>query len=172
METFWRLGYQTTSMKDLVEATGLSTRSMYNMFESKSGLFKATLIWYHDQYLSARYEKMMEASGTAALRTFFLSAAAFMESNGCFFVNTMSDRHGIDQDCLAIADDHFHQLEQAFRLKLKEAQELEGYQGDLDLRTKQLAILFQGISVSSKKGDPEKISQRAIGDLLSQLGIE
>lgn len=171
METFWRLGYQATSMKDLVEATGLSTRSMYNMFGSKKGLFKATLKWYHDTFLSEHYENMMSQFGTAAIRTFFLTLTAFMQSNGCFFVNTMSDRHGIDEDCLYIADHYFDQLEKGFEVKLKEAQEAEGYEGDLKLRTRQLAILLEGISISLKKGDTEKNYQNVIHDLLIQLGI-
>lgn len=46
MEVFWNKGYEKTSMRDLVEATGLLKGSLYNTFESKENLFLLCLEKY------------------------------------------------------------------------------------------------------------------------------
>ena len=43
MKVFWRRGYAATSMRELRDATGLGSRSLYAEFESKHGLFRAAL---------------------------------------------------------------------------------------------------------------------------------
>jgi TetR/AcrR family transcriptional repressor of nem operon len=40
---FWRLGYEGTSIADLVSATGLQRQSLYNVFTDKHGLFRASI---------------------------------------------------------------------------------------------------------------------------------
>ncbi len=49
MEVFWDKGYENTSMKDLIEATGLLKGSLYNSFGSKEKLFMACLKMYGNQ---------------------------------------------------------------------------------------------------------------------------
>lgn len=46
MEVFWNKGYENTSMRDLVEATGLLKGSIYNTFQSKENLFLLCLEKY------------------------------------------------------------------------------------------------------------------------------
>lgn len=53
-DAFWSAGIEATSISDLCTATGLSVGSIYKAFESKSGLFHATL----DDYLSTIREQL------------------------------------------------------------------------------------------------------------------
>jgi TetR/AcrR family transcriptional repressor of nem operon len=39
MAVFWRKGYAATSIRDLVEATGLNPGSLYDTFDDKHSLF-------------------------------------------------------------------------------------------------------------------------------------
>ncbi len=58
-------------MKALVEVTGLTTRSMYNLFESKRGLFKNCLECYYDVGVRDGYELLIIEEGLVAIRHFF-----------------------------------------------------------------------------------------------------
>lgn len=46
MNLFWEKGYQSTSLKDLCETTGLQKGSLYNSFKSKENLFLLCLDKY------------------------------------------------------------------------------------------------------------------------------
>lgn len=50
MEAFRRTGYEGTSMRDLSEATGLGSGSLYAAFGSKEGLYLAALDLYRRSY--------------------------------------------------------------------------------------------------------------------------
>ncbi|NUP32883.1 MAG: TetR/AcrR family transcriptional regulator [Streptomycetaceae bacterium] len=50
MEAFRRTGYEGTSMRDLAEATGLGSGSIYAAFGSKEGLYLAALDLYRQRY--------------------------------------------------------------------------------------------------------------------------
>lgn len=171
MEVFWRQGYDSTSMKDLVKATGLSTRSMYNIFESKNGLFNASLNWYFETNVRKRYEKLIKDVGLHAIKNFMITTASSKRKNGCLYVNTVSERSCINSDSLSIVDQYFNDLEVAFKTKLIYAQKHEGYKGDPELRSKQLVVIIQGLSVHSKTTESLEENKCIVEDLLSLMGI-
>jgi len=47
-ETFWRHGYEGSSIADLTEAMGISAQSLYAAFGSKADLYGEALDWYGD----------------------------------------------------------------------------------------------------------------------------
>ncbi|MGV8979883.1 TetR/AcrR family transcriptional regulator [Clostridium sp.] len=171
MKVFWRFGYDSTSMKDLVEATGMTTRSMYNIFDSKNGLFKAVLEWYYEINISKPFEKLVQGKGIAAIKEFLLTVANFEATNGCLYTNTSSDRNCINTDSLEIVDKYFNALEETFKSKLMYAKSHEGYKDDPELRAKQLVVMIQGLSVYTKNRDTKKDYKIIIEDFLSLIGI-
>src|ERR1700712_4386390 len=50
MDAFRRNGYEGTSMRDLADATGLGSGSLYAAFGSKDGLYLASLDLYRQRY--------------------------------------------------------------------------------------------------------------------------
>lgn len=48
---FWTQGYESTSLPDLEQATGLSRSSLYHAFGSKRGLFDATVSSYLNEVI-------------------------------------------------------------------------------------------------------------------------
>lgn len=78
MLTFWRHGYETTSIADLTAAMGITPPSLYAAFGSKEQLFReAVRLYFGDP---ADLERAIEAAPTAleAARAFLAgSAAAF-----------------------------------------------------------------------------------------------
>jgi TetR/AcrR family transcriptional repressor of nem operon len=57
MNVFWNKGYESTSMKDLMDATGLLKGSIYNTFDSKENLFVLCLEKYGRQSKSMHYRQ-------------------------------------------------------------------------------------------------------------------
>ena len=48
-ELFWRRGYESTSIEDVVQATGMNRYALYNAFGGKRNLFLAALDEYHNE---------------------------------------------------------------------------------------------------------------------------
>ncbi|WP_323373739.1 TetR/AcrR family transcriptional regulator [Plantactinospora alkalitolerans] len=64
MDVFRRKGYEGTSMRDLAEATGLGSGSLYAAFGSKDGLYLAALDLYRQRY-AAPLTDMLRAGNDA-----------------------------------------------------------------------------------------------------------
>ena len=171
MQLFWEKGYESTSMKDLVEATGLTTRSMYNLFQSKKGLFEACLNWYYEVSVRSRYERLIKEEGLEAIRHFFEALAKRKTKDGCLYVNTASDRRNIDSKTITIIDEYFKNLETIFKAKLVYAKKYEGYECDPALRAKELIVIIQGLSVYSKNIKCVEDNRKLVDDFLELMKI-
>ena len=133
METFWENGYCATSMANLVETTDLKPGSLYAAFESKQGLFLATL----DRYGMGSAEKLRlhlerAESPLKAIETYFDQLVEGIEQrsgkNSCFLVNTVLELSRRDDNIREHINKHFGQIESAFRNALIDARET----GELD----------------------------------------
>ncbi len=51
---FWLRGYEATSIRDLIEYTGMTGPSLYNAFGDKRALFQSALAHYVAHSISAR----------------------------------------------------------------------------------------------------------------------
>ena len=77
MQAFWRRGYQGTSMRELLDATGLSKSSFYQAFGSKEGAFEQALVQYCDATAAGLRARLDVAeSGLAFIESVLMSAAA------------------------------------------------------------------------------------------------
>ena len=72
IECFWRRGLESTSVRDLSEATGLGQPSLYNAFGDKRQLFARSLERYATQSMRARIARLEATRAPAdAIRSFF-----------------------------------------------------------------------------------------------------
>jgi TetR/AcrR family transcriptional regulator, transcriptional repressor for nem operon len=46
IQCFWNRGFEATSVKDLIDRTGITAASLYNAFGDKRALFRAALDHY------------------------------------------------------------------------------------------------------------------------------
>lgn len=92
-DAFWARGYEATSTRDLVKATGLTQPSLYNAFGDKRGLFLRALEHYLDTTLRERITRL-EASSTpgGAITAFFAETVQRALDDraqlGCLMVNS------------------------------------------------------------------------------------
>ncbi|MBN3766116.1 TetR/AcrR family transcriptional regulator [Burkholderia sp. Ac-20365] len=60
LHVFWEKGYDSTSLADLQQVTGLTKSSLYKAFESKEGLFRRVVERYHRDYLGFRVHALAQ----------------------------------------------------------------------------------------------------------------
>ncbi|MGR9117153.1 MAG: TetR/AcrR family transcriptional regulator [Gammaproteobacteria bacterium] len=96
IRVFWRQGYSATSIKNLVDATGLQPGSLYAAFGDKRGLFLAAL----DAYFATMKQTMFavlhgDTPPFERLSTFFYQlvreSCEDPDRKGCLLINTLSE---------------------------------------------------------------------------------
>lgn len=120
MYVFWEKGYTQTSLQDLLNATGLSSSSLYNTFKNKPTLFNACFRHYYEK-TSYRHEILLNAQHTKqGLRAYFKEriAASYSQPLGCMITNTAIEHVSFPQELQpeinSLLHDRFEGLEQAF----------------------------------------------------------
>ena len=122
---FWQKGYSGTSIKNLVEATGLQPGSIYSAFGDKRGLFLASIDGYFED-MKRMIFTMLHTDQTAIVRieTFFNrlvnDSVTDEHRKGCFLVNTLLEIPVDDQEINSRLQAMFGEVENEFRDVLKE----------------------------------------------------
>jgi TetR/AcrR family transcriptional repressor of nem operon len=97
MDVFRRSGYEGTSMRDLADATGLGSGSLYAAFGSKDGLYLAALDLYRQRY-AAPLADLLRAGENAreVIREIFVSVVDDIVQDGrrqaCLIVGGAMER--------------------------------------------------------------------------------
>jgi len=77
MRTFWQYGYESTSMQNLMDATGLAKGSIYKAFGDKHNLYMQAL----ERYLNINSKRHRES---------LFSKASPLEGILCWFIDTFT----------------------------------------------------------------------------------
>ena len=95
MLLFWEKGYESTSMGDIMEVTGLLKGSLYNAFKSKENLFSLCLENYGIRSKSFFLKETDEP--IVYIKTFFtrlVNEGAKKDSIGCLIMNSCLEFSG------------------------------------------------------------------------------
>ncbi|MCG5466139.1 TetR/AcrR family transcriptional regulator [Micromonospora sp. NPDC053740] len=97
MDVFRRKGYEGTSMRDLSEATGLGSGSIYAAFGSKDGLYLAVLDLYRQRYATPMVDLLRSGNDPrAVIREVFIGAVDDITGDGrylsCLIVGASMER--------------------------------------------------------------------------------
>lgn len=104
MQVFWQKGFAATTKRDLIEATGAASQSLYNVFGDKMQFFEKALEHYRDTRM-AMIQSVLEAPGSPlenlrnVARLFGDPPAEFR--NGCFMCNSALEFGRKDEDPIA-----------------------------------------------------------------------
>ena len=101
MEVFRRHGYEGASMRDLAEATGLGSGSLYAAFGSKEGLYLAALDLYRSRYAAPLVDVLRAGHDPReVIREVFISAIDDIVADGqrraCLIVAAATERAHLD----------------------------------------------------------------------------
>tara|TARA_R110001632_G_scaffold201151_1_gene323961 strand:- start:1419 stop:2000 length:582 start_codon:yes stop_codon:yes gene_type:complete len=93
---FWNKGFNGTSMRDLVETTGLNRSSLYNSFGNKQTLYDMVLKKYQDDNNLLFKEALIRADNPRqAIRNIFENILDNMlqdvDQKGCFILNCKAE---------------------------------------------------------------------------------
>jgi len=94
MNLFWKKGYESTSIQDIVAVTGLKPGSLYNIFGSKEGIFEAVLALYSNNNIQAVKEILEQGDDYLLniekfLNEIVVNSIANEQTNGCLLVKTL-----------------------------------------------------------------------------------
>jgi TetR/AcrR family transcriptional repressor of nem operon len=92
MQCFWAQGYEVTSVRDLIERTGLTAASLYNAYGDKRAMFRTALDHYIEKSVGARLRRSEALPPREAIRSFFddilRRSLGDRERKGCMIVNS------------------------------------------------------------------------------------
>ena len=115
---FWKNGYGSCSIKDIVEQTRVNRYSLYNEFENKDGILLAALSLYRERYSDKRFQ-LLQAEGPLnnTLLDFYSAFLNETEAHvpGCFVIYIASEKADSDPIIKARLDHYLSDLEEHFR---------------------------------------------------------
>jgi TetR/AcrR family transcriptional repressor of nem operon len=120
MSVFWRQGFESTSMADLVKATGVSRGGIYADFGGKEDLFLSCLGAYRERYIEPALALLtQDDDGLGAIESYFdrfieLHRRHGMPGPGCFFANAMTEQAPHNPRVAAEVNQHMTDLQTAF----------------------------------------------------------
>lgn len=173
MRLFWRQGYESTSVQDLVDGLGINRFSLYDSFGDKRALFLAAC----ERYKELMEEKLKgledpEVAGLEAIRRFFRGVVERCGSDqgkaGCLIANTVVEKALSDGELRDLARCHLLRMERAFASALERAKAAGVLPASADCaeRARFLTCVLTGLGVVGKmapeRSRAESIVERAL----------
>jgi len=156
MALFWRRGYEATSIRDLVAATGINRGSIYATFGDKKGLFLAVLDHYSETIAKPLIAELGDPEPWRAIERMFGSIILRTSDprfpRGCLNTNTSLECPGSGDEITRKIAEGFGRQESAIYRVLRRAQRQGSLSSAMDARA--LARFFmavaQGLNVVNK----------------------
>ncbi len=169
MYLFWRNGYEAVKTRDLADAMGINSYSLYASFQSKEELFVRSL----DRYLQVIVCDWLvrplidEADGLKAIGNFF---EMFVEPGdgtipgGCFICNTIVEAEPT-RDVLSVIDRYQSMLTQAFAGALRRSNP-DAESHEITSKANLLLCLILGIAVKKRNGFEGRPMQQVVEQIV------
>jgi TetR/AcrR family transcriptional repressor of nem operon len=176
MLLFWEKGYEATSMRDIVERTGVNQFGIYSLYGGKQDLFLAVLDRYRDQIVSSVFG-IVERPGASlgAIRAYFETLiqahSITFPAMGCLMATTMAESFAGSESIRECVQGHFDRLRAGFTRALQTACRNGEIQGDLDIPrvADYLAVSVQGLAVYSRLNSDEAALRTYVDSVLTIL---
>src|SRR5271169_458768 len=123
---FWSRGYEATSVRDLVEKTGIPAASLYNAIGDKRAIYKKALDHYVEGSVADRIRRCGALAPRDAIGAFFeeilTRSLGDRERKGCMLVNAALDVAPHDPDFRKIVTEVLGDIEGFFLSCVKAGQ--------------------------------------------------
>lgn len=112
MDVFWKKGYNGTTMRDLTEAMGINSSSLYNTIGDKHELFIRSLKHYTESRMKAAIKQLEAIKSPIKAIEKYIQSAAYVISNepdSCLAIKTTFEVASTDKQVQQIikADNDF-----------------------------------------------------------------
>lgn len=176
MAVFWAKGYHDTSIRDLVDATGVNYYGLYSTFDDKHGLFLAALDRYRDT-VTRQILAILDQPGSpiSAIRQAFdgvvMTTSPTDGHRGCLMCNTAVELTPFDKAVAKRVRKNMDVLRDAFRGAVVRAREIGevAEDKDVDALAEFLAMTVYSISVLARTGATEAQVRRYVQTALETL---
>jgi len=174
---FWRQGYESTSLSELIEHMSISRQSLYNTFGGKQQLFHRVLEHYQQTRIASVFQ-MLEApdADLRPIEEYFDNVATYATMPGevrvgCLWVNTAVELANQAGGTATAVRRFVAQLEKALRHALRGARKAGqlAEQPGLKAMAQYLTTVVQGMLVASKAGASRKQLQSTAQLALSSI---
>ncbi|MBW4482466.1 MAG: TetR/AcrR family transcriptional regulator [Tildeniella torsiva UHER 1998/13D] len=168
MDLFWQRGYANTSMKDIVQATGIQPGSLYAAFGDKEKLFQQAFKKYTQDFFFASMPR--HCSPLICIQQWFEHLAKAMASDpgqrGCLLINTAMERESHSPTTMAVVESRLDDIELFFRQSLAQAQQEGDLPAAFDVETQAKALLglvVGMLAVARMRRDAQTLNSIAAG---------
>ncbi|NKK82256.1 TetR/AcrR family transcriptional regulator [Rhizobium leguminosarum] len=119
VERFWEQGYEATSIRDLAQAIGLTTASIYNAFGDKRAFYRKALEFYVERSFGDRVGRFETKPPREAIGAFFNEiverSLSDTKRKGCMLVNSALEVAPHDDEFQRVVAQVLVQVETFFR---------------------------------------------------------
>ena len=123
---FWSRGYEATSIRDLIEQTGLTGASIYNAFGDKRAFYQRALDHYVESSIGERMRRCEAMEPLEAIETFFAEVVKRSLDDphhmGCMLVNAALDVTPEDPEFQGLVATVLSRIETFFLCRIREGQ--------------------------------------------------
>lgn len=164
METFWRYGYEGTSLSALVDATQLKKGSLYAAFGDKHDMYRKALAHYEKEIVNPAAEFLSSGGAQSYTRIRdFLSApiqAAWSDNDtrGCFLCNASADHADTDPETAQLVQRGFDKLETSMKTALVN---LDFDTSEARQLARMLLTIYAGLRIMARSGRPKATLENA-----------
>ncbi len=176
VQVFWKRGYADTSMRDIVEATGVAHAGIYNAFGSKNDLYFKCLQRYYQRFGDIAFKQLeAENSDISNVQRFF--SVVFQEieggrfASGCLIGNTVIEFDREAEEVIGFSRKFMNRLSEAFGVALDHAKTKNQISQDEDTEAlaEYLTTFFYGLMTMVRAGMPMEKIRSSIDCALSRL---
>ena len=172
---FWARGYESTSVKDLMERTGLTAASLYNAYGDKRAIFRTALDHYVESSIEARIRRCETLPPRDAICSFFddilRRSLSDRERKGCLLVNSALEMAPHDPEFREAIAERLKRIESFFVACVEKGQ------ADGTIRSSRSAVglaqhllsLLMGVRVLARVRPERPLLEGAIGTALTSL---
>jgi TetR/AcrR family transcriptional repressor of nem operon len=178
MQVFWAKGYESTSLDDLCETTGLNRSSLYAAFGDKRALFLQTIERYGDRAVARVTAALSRPVPIREALAGFLAEmidqiVAAPGRSGCFIGNCAAEVARHDRSAAARVRRNLQRVEAAVRDGFARAKARGEFVADADIDA--LARFFvastQGLRLIGKSTANREVLQDIAGVMLRTLNV-
>lgn len=175
MLLFWRKGYESTSVQDLVEALQINRFSLYNTFGDKEALFER-VVQHYRTLVFGRLEQTLQPASEGLPRLFaYLDALAAGLARqpgpwGCLLQNSLMERAALGEGAQAVVDEFVVTLHSHILAILNAAQQQGQLAANENPRTLAdfVTTHIQGMILMSRSGGDLDHSIEVLRNLLQR----
>ncbi len=162
LQLFWKKGYESTSMQELVDVMGVNRASLYQTYGNKHDLYTASLNRYIEGTLDT-FKQTLEKSGPALenLRNLFQNLVLHSLQGGmqgCFINNSAVELGPHDLELAEQIRNVWIQFEDFFSIMIQRAVDNLELKADTDVRkiAQLLNTNLQGLIIQTKTNIKKK----------------